>query len=226
MRRAATMIELIVTIVVMGITMAAIPIVLSQSMKSDEFSINQEAILAGATKIGNILTYEWDEKNSEETDLKHVLDVTNGDDELDRYPDNNSSYRIGHFRGTDRRKFFNTQTTASTIGVDDTNESTNPDDIDDFDNRSDTLYINSQADSDYVKDFTLTTYVKYIPDSSNYSLSNISFDLPKDSNITGSTNIKMVEVIIKDNMNNQIIATFRSYATNIGSTKLLHRTFN
>jgi len=219
------MIELIFTIIIMGISMAAIPVVLSQVTRSDEFSLNQEAILAGATKIGNILTYEWDEKNVEESDLKHVLDVTNGDMELNRWPNSNSTRRIGHFKGNSRRKFFSSELNASSIGTDDATETNLPDDIDDFDAKSDTLVVNSTSDSDYVKNFILTTKVSYIGDTADYNQTTLSFDFSTTA-VAPSTNIKMVEVIIKDVQNNQDIATFRSYAANIGSTKLLHRTFH
>jgi len=64
-RKAATMIELVFTIVILGIAMVTIPTMLSNISKINELSINQEAILAGSTAIGNILTYKWDEKTTD-----------------------------------------------------------------------------------------------------------------------------------------------------------------
>ncbi|WP_200763586.1 type II secretion system protein [Nitrosophilus alvini] len=225
MKKSFTMIELIITIVVMAIAMMTVPLILAQVMKSEEFSLNQEALLAGATKIGNVMTYQWDEKNVGELDLKHVLDVAGGDSELNRWPDANSTLRIGHFEGEDRRKFFSTILSASTIGIDDSNETNFPDDIDDFNGRTNTLVVNSASDSDYVKSFTLTTTVKYVSDSADYSQSTVSFDFSTSGAAT-TTNIKMIEVKITDNLNNEEIAAFRSFATNIGGYKLLQRTFN
>jgi len=89
-RKGFTFIELVVAIVVIGIAMMSVPLLLSQSSRTNEFSINQEAILAGSTKIGDILTYPWDDKLVSEVDVKHILDVTNGDLALKRFPNNNS----------------------------------------------------------------------------------------------------------------------------------------
>lgn len=222
MRRSATLIEMIFSIVIIGIAMVAIPTILSQAMKSNEFSINQEALLAGATKIGNILTYEWDENNTGSQALKYVLDVTNGDNELNRYPDANSIHRIGHFMGEKRRRFASSSNYASnTLG----SEETQPDDIDDFNGKETTLITNVQSNSDYVKEFKFTTKIIYVEDDASYFQNKIGYDFPIITSHTGSTNIKMVEVKIVDKQNDELIATLRSYATNIGSTKLLSRIF-
>ena len=201
--------------------MVAIPAILYQAMKSNEFSINQEALLAGVTKMGNILTYDWDENNTGSQALKYVLDVTNGDNELNRYPDANSIHRIGHFMGEKRRRFASSSNYASnTLG----SEEAQPDDIDDFNGKQSTLITNVQSDSDYVKEFTFTTKIIYVEDDTSYLQNNIKYSFPITSH-TGSTNIKMVEVKIVDKQNDEIITIFRSYATNIGSTNLLNRTF-
>jgi len=90
-RKGFTFIELVVAIVVIGIALMSVPLLLSQASKSDEFSLNQEAVLAGSTKIGNILTFPWDDKLVNSLSVKHILDVTHGDSELNRYPNNTSS---------------------------------------------------------------------------------------------------------------------------------------
>jgi len=201
--------------------MVTIPTILSQAMKSNEFSINQEALLAGVTKMGNILTYDWDENNTGSQALKYVLDVTNGDNELNRYPNINSIHRIGHFIGQNRRRFDPSLNYASnTLG----SEEAQPDDIDDFNGKETTLTTNVQSNSDYVKEFKFTTKIIYVKDNANYLQNKIGYNFPITSH-TSSTNIKMIEVKIVDKQNNEPIATLRSYATNIGSTKLLSRTF-
>jgi len=221
-RRSATLIEMIFSIVIIGIAMVAIPTILSQAMKSNEFSINQEALLAGATKIGNILTYEWDENNTGSQALKYVLDVANGDNELNRHPDINSTHRVGHFIGQNRRRFAPSLNYASnTLG----SEEAQPDDIDDFNGKETTLITNVQSNSDYVKEFKFTTKIIYVEDDASYFQNKIGYDFPIITSHTGSTNIKMVEVKIVDKQNDELIATLRSYATNIGSTKLLSRIF-
>ncbi len=227
MRRGASLIELIFTIVVMGISMAAIPPLLVSISKSNDFSINQEAILAGVTKVDNILTYEWDESNTGSVTLKHVLDVNSGDNELDRFPTITSTMRRGHFVGTDRRKFWPTTLNASAIGIDNPAEATSPNDIDDFNGRVDNLIVNSASNTDYVKDFRLETTVAYVADATDYTQSTITFNFSTAPVAAGTTtNIKMVEVRVVDLLNNETVSIIRSFASNIGSTKLLTRTFN
>ncbi len=202
------------------------PPLLSQASKSDEFSINQEAILAGATKIGNILTYPWDDKLIGEINVKHILDTTQGDSELNRYPDNNSTRRIGNFKANYRRKFDTNLTYASTVlgRAGDTNP-TAYNDIDDFDANSE--IINGGGSGDYLMDLNLTTKVFYISDKANYSSSStLNFGDLNTSIATPTTNLKMIEVKVVNHTNNQVITTLRAFSANIGSYELLYRTFN
>ena len=226
MRKGFTFVELVVAIVVMGIALMSVPLMLSQVSKSDEFSINQEAILAGATKIGNILTYPWDDKLVSEVNVKHILDTTQGDSELNRYPDNNSTRRIGNFKANYRRKFDTNLTYASTVlgRAGDTNP-TAYNDIDDFDANSE--IINGGGKGDYLMDLNLTTKVFYISDKTNYfSSSTLNFGDLNTSGTTPTTNLKMIEVKVINHVNSQTITTLRAFSANIGSYELLYRTFN
>ena len=224
-RDGFTFIELVVAIVVIGIALMSVPLMLSQASKSDEFSLNQEAILAGATKIGNILTFPWDDKLANSLNVKHILDVTNGDSELNRYPNNNSTRRIGNFKTNFRRKFDSNITYASsTLGRTGDQNASVYNDIDDFNGITET--ISSGGVGDYIKDFNLTTTVKYISDTATYSSSPIlNIGDINTSLATPSTNLKMVAVKVYDNTNNETITTLRAFSANIGSYELLYRTF-
>ncbi len=224
-RKGFTIIELIVAIVVIGIALMSVPLLLSQASKSDEFSLNQEAVLAGSTKIGDILTYPWDDKLVSETNVKHILDVTNGDSELDRYPDNNHTRRIGNFKTNYRRKFDANITYASaTLGRAGDTNTTAYNDIDDFNGNSE--IINGGGTGDYLMDLNLTTKVFYISDDANYSSSpTLNFGDLNTSLATPTTNIKMIEVKVVNKANNQTITTLRAFSANIGSYELLYRTF-
>lgn len=85
MRRGTSMLELVVAIVVMGIAVMALPLMLSQTKSNNEFAMQQEAILAARTKLGDVLTYAWDEANVLLTGATLVLDTndTGSDDELE-----------------------------------------------------------------------------------------------------------------------------------------------
>ncbi len=226
MRHGFTFIELVVAIVVIGIAMMSVPLLLSQSSRTNEFSISQEAVLAGSTKIGNILTYPWDDKLVSEVDVKHILDVTNGDLDLDRFPDNNSTRRKGNFKANFRRKFDTNLTFASVVlgRVGDTNASAY-NDIDDFNGVSET--ITSGGTGDYLMDLNLSTKVFYISDDANYSSSpTLNFGDLNASLVTPTTNLKMIEVKVVNRTNHQLVTTLRAFSANIGSYELIYRTFN
>ena len=224
MRKGFTFIELVVAIVVIAITLMSVPLLLSQASRTNAFNLNQEAVLAGATKVGNILTFPWDDKLVGQQNIKYILDVTNGDNELDRYPNTSSTRRIGNFKANYRRKFDANQTFASiTLGRTGDTNSTAFNDIDDFNGT--TSRINGSGTGDYVKDINISTTVKYISDDANYSSSptlNFSFDI---NSTPPSTNIKLIEVKVSDNTNNQEITTLRAFSANIGSYELLYRIF-
>jgi len=219
-KKGFTFIELIIAIVVIGIALMSVPLLLSQSSRSDEFSINQEAILAATTKIGDILTYPWNETNS--SGILHVFDVTHGDSDLNRSPDDNSTRRIGHFKEKYRRKFYDQITEANaTLGHDKGNEF---DGMGDFNGTDDN--ISSSGTGDYLMNLNLSTRVFYISDDANYSSSpTLNFGDLNVSPATPTTNIKMVKVNVSDAHTNQIITTLKAFSCNIGSYQLLYRTF-
>jgi len=60
-RKAVAMIELIFSIVIMGITLLTIPMITAQSVKSGESAMMQESIAAVASQMQMILSRHWDE---------------------------------------------------------------------------------------------------------------------------------------------------------------------
>lgn len=222
-KKGFTFVELIVAIVVIGIALMSVPLLLSQSSRSDEFSINQEAILAATTKMGDILTYPWNDTNS--SGILHVFDVTHGDNNLSRYPDNNSTRRIGHFKEKYRRKFYDQITEAnSTLGHDKGDEF---DDIDDFNGQSTSVSAANGANGDYIQDLNLSVSIFYIRnDDVNYLQSpTLNLGELNISSHTPTTNIKMVEVNVSDTHTGDLITTLKAFSCNIGSYQLLYRTF-
>ncbi len=224
MRKGFTFIELVVAIVVIAIALMSVPLLLSQTSRSNAFSINQEVILATSTKIGNILSYPWDDKLVGSATVKPILDVTNGDSELGRYPNLTSTRRIGNFKTNYRRKFDSNITYASVVLGRTGDQNTSAyNDIDDFNGVNEE--ITSGGVGDYIKDFNLSTSVYYINDSATYSSSpTLNFTLSTTS-ATPSTNLKMIEVKATDK-NGNVVTTLRAFSSNIGSYELIYRTFN
>lgn len=211
MKKAASLIELVVAIVIMGIAVMTLPMMLTQTQKNNEFALQQEVLLAARTKIGDILTYKWDE-NSLVNDRVAVLQVTNGDSEFD--PDDETR-RIGHIHAYKRRK-FSFENNASTVFADG-----NLSDIDDFNGESVGLTL-TKANLDYrYTNLNMTTSVAYIADTANYADTNLSFTFETNSS-TPSTNIKMItlQTAIIDTT-----FTLRAYSANIGESELLRRSY-
>jgi len=99
MKQAFTLIDLIISIVVIGLAFSAIPLMLQQESNMEIENIKQEAVMIALIKAGNILSYAWDEKIAGQRELgvkDKVLDVKNSN--YNRYPDINSTHRIGHFK--------------------------------------------------------------------------------------------------------------------------------
>lgn len=217
MRSAMSMIELVFAIVIMGISVMSLPLILTQVQSNNAFAMQQEAILAAKTKIGDILTYEWDENSYDTTAQRaYVLD-TASDAELSRIA--GTTLRVGHVNAENRRKFFGVATnptTAGTLGNDG-----NFNDIDDFSGQAATIAAtleNAGVGLDYVFTLTLTPTITYAADSANYTVNPLGvFALNPDNNAT-ITNIKTISVQVTGG--DQTI-TLRAFACNIGESTLL-----
>jgi type II secretory pathway pseudopilin PulG len=219
------MIELVVAIIVMGIAMMTLPMMLTTVQNNNAFAMQQEAILMARTQLGDIMTYPWDE-NSIKNGISIVLDTTNGDSNLSRFPDSNSTRRIGHIKGDKRRKFYTTLQSASTVLGSDAGDI---DDIDDFDTSIKSLENSTDTNATIgykLSDSNMSIEVKYVSDDTNYTKQAIDFTFPTTSSVAAgqSTNVKMVTLTLKNSqLDNNI--TFRTYSSNIGANQLLRKDF-
>ena len=209
MRKASSMIELVIAIIVMGIAVMTLPMMLERTQANNAFAMQQEAILAAKTQLGDIITYPWDD-NSLQGNVVAVLD-TDGNITYNRSPDNNSTRRVGHVKQNKRRKFFNLVTNPGDVaGVVS---------ISDFNGSSQTLSPTSDiageiTDLDYRFTIELNTTVSYVSDA--------AFVFPTTAQATTS-NIKMIEV--KASGDEMSTFTLRAYSANIGESQLLRRSY-
>ncbi len=216
-REGFSLIELVIAIVVIAIALMSVPLMLNQGAKSNQFSLMQESILAAHTKLGNIISFKWDENAADENGtVVRVLDVTNGDSQLDR---NLTRRRIGHIKADLRRRMKNVETNATAIGMEGADTY---DDIDDFDGTSTKVAASGasgvKGKFDYLDvDLNLTTSVVYVSDDLNYSEQNLTFDFNVTS-VAGSTNIKMIE-LNATSTNSDTPFVFRIFSSNIGQSK-------
>jgi len=211
MKIGFTLIELIISIVVIGLAFSAIPLMLQQESKIEIENIKQEAVMIAISKAGNILSFAWDEAIAEQRELgvkDKVLDVKNGLPNYNRYPDINSTHRMGHFMGESRRSFYPNQIFASVELQMDAND-TIPDDMDDLVGEI-SISGGTVSKSDYKDIYKIYTTMHYVQD---YNLSIQS---------KTSTNIKEFTVTVKDS-NGKLITSITAFSTNIGQQDLLVR---
>jgi len=220
LKKAFSLIEVVFAIIIISISLMSVPMLLKEAGKSDEHSIIQESILAASTKMGNILSYPWDDSSYDTTNnVLRVLDVSpSGDSELARDGASvNQNYRKGHIVADKRRRFFDS--IANPGGVFPNNGTT--DNVSAFDGATATIAASGAYD---YKDsgITMSSKVFYISDSANYSSQDITFTL-NNTSLANSTNIKMIEL----NTTSPVLGKsfiLRTFVCNIGQANLMERT--
>jgi len=214
-RKAASLIELVFAIVIMGLAMTTLPMMLTRVQKNNTFAMQQEAILIARTQIGDIITYPWDENSFDDSYNVGILD-TDGDTDFNR------TNRVGLINANKRRKFFTNNTPATYPLV---KESTDIDDIDDFNTKNQVLTagVNTNSTLGYkLSDSNMTINVNYIADTTTFPTPG-TFNFNTTS-LSKSTNIKMIEVSLQNGLLDKNI-TLRTFSSNIGANQLLRRTF-
>lgn len=213
-RPAIAMIELIFAIVIMGIALMSAPMLISTAKKSSSVVLQQEGINQAVSRITMILTYPWDENDTNESCIPPVLRVTHGDSELESMS-TDPSRRVGVPPTSKSRKFNScgSDLDASAIGQDGGDQ----DDIDDF-GGSKPLSTIQDAGGRYIgKDSaTIETVIGYGSDDATYSNTVITFT---PSAGTPTSNIKNIDVTVKtfasdEELNSSI--TMHAFSCNIG----------
>ncbi len=239
-KKGIAMIELIFSLVIMGIVLLTAPLLIQQSIRSSNIALQQEAIAAAASQTAIILSMHWDENNTKITiGTSPVLDVnrTVTPDPLD--------FNGGMLNGLKGPlpggiKVSGRITIApgkpilipsATMDLNDSNESnyTSYDDIDDFHN-SDlglTLFSGESTSSDigeYV-DVALNIHsnINYIEDrpvGNQFNSINIATDI-NETDIGVASNIKFITVNLTSNSGEDVLdknITLQAFSCNIGTS--------
>jgi len=227
------MIELIFAIVIMGIVMMSAPMLVSRASNAGLLTVQQEAIVAGSSEIGMILTRQWDENNTKESLYSPVLMTSEDIDSLNEATDADGNY-TGRRAGTpslSTRSFLTSDgkrlEASSTLGSDG-----DDDDIDDFNNHTATLTSSDTTTAqvgDYIDtSLQLLTTLKYISSPSNYNATTISFNTPFNTTPVGTSNIKAIKTVITSGSHDADFGTkikLRAFSCNIGTYELIERSF-
>ncbi len=220
------MIELIVSIVVIGIAFMSIPLIMTETTKNVETSFRQEAVMAGLTQIVNIMSYRWDEQETNESingSYAKILD-TNFTAALECIDYADGRRRVGNFKGKARRKCYNTQrwaTSPAALGSD----SGDLDDIDDLTSAGSVLISSENNNSeDYKRSYSSAITVSYISDNldpSSYTSTTINGTIGTVPITNMPTSIKMITstVTSQDGDTIRLVA----FSANIGEVGYLSR---
>ena len=232
-RKAVAMIELIFAIVIMGIALMSAPTLISQAGKGGLSVTQQEAIVAGATQMGMIMTRHWDEADTNESDTAPILVVTEGITALDEYASTGKRIGSPHLASRSFLTSSGQRLNATAIG----DEDGEFDDIDDFDGNETTLRKISDTtteEGDYI-DTSLTIYtsVRYMdtttsPDE-DYTSESVNYNSPfSNTASTSTTNVKAISVNIQSGEHADVLdtnITLKAFMCNIGTYSLQTRTF-
>lgn len=231
---AIAMIELIFSLVIIGIVLLSAPMLIQQSVKSGQVALQQEAIAAAASHASIILAMHWDESNANlPVGTSPILNTNRVpfDFNLTDLPD-------GIIGVSGRNMEDDNQTIAPTvIGLDDNETNTTAyDDVDDYHNKSFGLVVfrteNTSSDvGDYVDiDLNMSTQVNYaedIPQGTIFNTSNIQINATglsspiNNTSIGAMSNIKFIRVHLTsdsgiDELNKSIV--MQAFSCNIGTT--------
>ncbi|ADN08505.1 type II secretion system protein [Sulfurimonas autotrophica] len=206
-KNAFTLIELILSMVIIAIAFTVLPKILQLSAKVSVQNLKGEAMYNAIAYIGLIKSTAWDEENIKYND---ILLVANGDSDYDC--NTTTTYRIGGFDGS--RNCKNAKN-ASSLGSD-SNESYN-NDMDDFDTINATNNTNSRA-------YDLNVSVDYLEDIAE---NGNTFSSTTKSNTTNTKRITIkVDVKKKASALGNSFVQMSFIAQNIGQFQINKRVWN
>lgn len=206
-RFGLSLIELIFTIVIIGIVFTVIPKIILSLNKSDRFAIRQDALFNGISLMHLISSMPWDENNTNSNDILHVSASANP--RLDC--NTTTHYRVGGFIGS--RNCENNQSASVISNFAGTNYFL-ANNIDSFNNQD----INAAY-------YNLKVGVKYIDDNITYTANKAQI-VQNSLSIPYSTNLKRIDLNITYNGKRgdigKQIAQFSYVSSNIG-LRTLHK---
>jgi len=169
LRPAIAMIELIFALVIIGITLASAPLLISTSSKSSYVALQQESIAAAVTQMNIIMTTQWDHADTNTTIGEPTLTT---DSTIFNQCPTAASLPAGTTSSSGRYCYkagpVTTYAASITLGAEPTSSASLAyDDVDDFNGSSYTVTVYagdsySTSSGDYIdKDINVTSSVFY-----------------------------------------------------------------
>ena len=161
MRKGLTLIELIVSMLIIAVVFTIVPKIIFASNKSMELSIKEDALFNAYSLMCSIVKLDWDENTLADGKI------------LDTDANSCSDYRDGGFRGS--RNCLDSTDSASVIGREDSDYN----DIDDYYDYNETIQVGGK------NRYVLNVSVGYV--DSNYASSGSNTAELKEINVTVSS---------------------------------------
>ena len=244
-KKGFSLIELVLAIVVVAITLAALPNIVAQTQKSNELAVKQELTYSAKTLMGRIISMPWDS-----TALKDMCEndgrTCNSEAAVESYlrekrsnitipiynaiPLNGVSGArsrpgslIATSEGSVQNRIIN-RDKIYTPGYNSYGFNKQRNDIDDFEG-SIVTKNRKASNEDFISDMRFDTEVRYVADSTKF--------LPSDKgsriNSGAPTNIKRIKVTVEDTAEAAGTGEYRStmyfYAPNIGMNRPMITTY-
>jgi len=213
MRRALTLIELILAMVIIAIVFTVIPRLIHAMNQTSKTAQQEEAMYNAVALMGAIINLPWDNNNSIND---KILQVTQGNSAYDC--NSTSGYRIGGFiGGRNCIEPPGIDYNASTLGL----EGTDMNDLDDY-----TLPLNADNNcsrSNGKSLYTLTPVIRYVNDPASTGAIALN-----DVNISKPSNTKHVIVKVGYHSDNKLtgcITALQYDAFNIGQIHINSRSW-
>jgi len=210
-RYSFTLLEVIVSLIVIGIVATSFPFILQSTLTSSKTSLKEETFLQEFSLLSLIAQLYFDENNTVDDNYYKDLNATQGDSELFiiKYSDDEYN-RIGKHQIDNNDFRSGSNLTVSHIGTDSGEDSEDKyDDIDDYNGFEENLTSLGRV--------TLKVEVKYIKDEADYAKNDFNFSFDYKSTPLNS-NIKLIKVYGK--VDGKDISIY--YPTsNIGESKYL-----
>jgi len=219
MRKGLTLIELILSMVIIGIVFTVIPRLVMSMNQSSQVTIKEEAMYNAMAQIGMILNLPWDNNNTQNPQILTVAPASAYD------CNTTSGYRIGGFiGGRNCIAAPGISYNAGAIGKEDTESN----DIDDFHNTDVNATKNCSGTAKGL--FGINTVVEYVDDPASSGTAVLS-NTPTAPN---QSNTKRIEVKVGLGTDNRLydpvkqncITSLQYHSFNIGNIQINSRNWN
>jgi len=221
MRRGFTLIELIITIVIMAGIFAVIPRIVFATAKSDRFAMQQDALMQALSMTTIASRLAWDENNTDHLDILQTDSAAYACDPVLRF-------RPGSYIGANGRMCEQSLTATAAPGAE-SGESDYRlyDDIDDFDGTDVNASVPDRNSIQRKSRYQLQNSVTYLSDNvAQESGSALTIDLSQSAATAATTAIKRFKSKVRyigKRGKARNIGAFVYYSTNIGQISLAYR---